>query len=69
MSQTVSGRVGEEAGIGISLTRGWYVGRGQDATFNTLTGWGVDINGALGPINLGAWGSFDERSINLHGLE
>jgi hypothetical protein len=24
-----------------------------------LFGWGADINGAFGPVNVGAWGSID----------
>lgn len=59
MSQSLSLRVGEEAGVGVSLVSGNYQGRGQDATFNSLIGWGADINGALGPVNIGAWGSID----------
>lgn len=63
MSQSLSGRVGEEAGVGISLTKGWYLGSGQDATYNSLTGWGADVNGALGPVNVGAWGSINGNTL------
>jgi len=26
-----------------------------------LTGWGVDVNAAFGPVNIGAWGSIDTK--------
>jgi RHS repeat-associated protein len=59
-SQTVSGRIGEEAGVGISFIDGHYNGGVNEANFNynSLMGWGVDISGELGPVNVGVWGSF-----------
>ncbi len=32
MSQSLSERVWEEAGVGISLMNGWYLGRRKDTT-------------------------------------
>jgi hypothetical protein len=63
MSQSLSARAGEEGGIGINATQGWFLGAGQNATYNSLTGLGADINGALGPGNVGIWTSLDSKSL------
>ncbi|HZY37447.1 MAG TPA: RHS repeat-associated core domain-containing protein [Mucilaginibacter sp.] len=68
LSHTLSGRAGEEGGIELSLSKGWYNGNGQDATYNTLTGWGVDADSSIGPlpISAGGWASFDPASGHVN---
>jgi len=65
MSQTLSARVGEEAGLSIAYVDGVYVGPGsvQDATYNSVMGWGADLNGAFGPVNLGTWSSINSNTL------
>ena len=63
LSQSLSGRVGEEAGFTIDYVQGWYLGSAQKATYKSLTGWGADADVELGPVNAGLWSSIDGNTF------
>jgi len=67
LSQSLSARAGSEGGLSVDIIQGWYNGQGQDATYSSLTGWGADINGEVGPVNAGVWGSYSNGHVSWLG--
>lgn len=62
MSQSLSVRAGEEAGVSAMFVHGNYNGPVSEINYGSQGGWGGDVNGELGPVSIGGW-----RSVSLEG--